>query len=338
MKTLDAARVSYLRGADFSQFQATIDWIKLAGEKFAFCFIRASHGGQPDTMFASHRAGAKSINLPAGFYHYLNPVVAIDAQVTNFTQIVGSLKPGDLRPVLDVEGADAWAPVAHKDRLGLMTQWLVGVTRAFGVKPMIYLSLNFLKQVIADPSVDLSVLAQYDLWIAEYGLLPGVDPTLPFPWTVWKFWQFSDTTKVAGIDGDVDGDYFNGTQAELNSFAVIPAEVVTTPVPETAIATSEACLKSRSPRTRTPSKKTASKKAPSKKTASKKTASKKAPSKKTASKKAPSKKTASKKAPSKASGSKTPSSKTPSSKTPSSKTPSSKTPSKEASKGSTAKK
>jgi lysozyme len=271
MNTLDAAKVSYLRGADFSEFQTTIDWIKLAGEKFAFCFIRASHGGQPDTMFASHRAGAKSINLPAGFYHYLNPVVAIDAQVTNFTQVVGSLKPGDLRPVLDVEGADAWAPVANKDRLGLMVQWLVGVTKAFGVKPMIYLSLNFLKQVIADPSVDLSVLAQYDLWIAEYGLLPGVDPTLPFPWTVWKFWQFSDTTKVVGIDGDVDGDYFNGTQAELNSFAVIPAEVVTTAVPQTAIATSQACPKSRWPRRRRSSKKAPSSKTPSKKAPSKKT-------------------------------------------------------------------
>jgi lysozyme len=269
MTTITEAKTSYLRGMDISEFQPTVDWTKVAAEKFDFCFIRASHGGQPDAKFASHRAGARSINLPAGFYHYLNPVVAIDTQVKNLVQMIGSFNPGELRPVVDVEGADAWAPVARNTRLGLITQFLNGVKQDLKVKPIVYLSLNFIKQVIDDPSVDVSVLGDWDLWIAEYGLQPGVDPTLPSPWTVWKFWQFSAKTTVAGIDGDVDGDYFNGTKAQLASFAVIPA-VISTPTADTAIASSNASAVSRSSRRR----RTSTKKKASTKTSSNETSKK----------------------------------------------------------------
>jgi lysozyme len=217
-----AASPSFLRGFDISEFQPTVDWSQVAAAKYDFCFIRSTHGGEVDGLFQSHRAGAKSINLPAGFYHYLNPVVAVDTQVKNMSQTIGSFNPGDLKPVIDLEGATAWAPVASKDRLGVITQTLDGLKASLGVDPMAYLSLDFIKDVIADPSVDVSVLAKYDLWIAEYGLATGATPAIPSPWTFWRFWQFSSTGAVAGITGAVDLDYFNGSQADLRSMMVHP--------------------------------------------------------------------------------------------------------------------
>ena len=112
------------------------------------------------------------------------------------------------------------APVPRKDRLGLVTQWLDGTEKQLKVRPLIYMSLNFISKVLADPSVDVSVLGKWGLYIAEYGLQTGVSPTLPGPWTNWMFYQFADNTRVDGIDVDVDGDWFNGSLADLKKLGV----------------------------------------------------------------------------------------------------------------------
>ena len=49
------------------------------------------------------------------------------------------------------------------------------------------------------------------LWQAEY----GVDaPSVPPPWNRWTFWHYTDQP--------IDGDRYNGTQAELLRFCRMP--------------------------------------------------------------------------------------------------------------------
>ena len=43
--------------------------------------------------------------------------------------------------------------------------------------------------------------------------------TLPTGCAVWTFWQYTSTGSVAGISGNVDRDYFNGSSDRLLALA-----------------------------------------------------------------------------------------------------------------------
>ncbi|MDR3612758.1 MAG: GH25 family lysozyme [Candidatus Obscuribacterales bacterium] len=205
----------YLNGADFSEFQAKIDWTKIAAQKLDFCFLRASHGAVADIMFASHRQNAALIKLRAGFYHFFNPTVSVAAQLKVFLQTVGVLIDTDLPPVVDLESPALYAKIPLKNRLPLIMSFVQGVEKALGVKPIIYCSRNFVAETLAGPGIDTSVLGLYGLWLAEYGVPVGQAPTLPATWSRWAFYQYTDTGSLDGITGHVDRDYFQGTLAEL---------------------------------------------------------------------------------------------------------------------------
>jgi lysozyme len=55
-------------------------------------------------------------------------------------------------------------------------------------------------------------LGRYVLWLAHY---TEQCPALPPPWTRWAFWQYTDNGQIAGIDGAVDLDVFDGSLDEL---------------------------------------------------------------------------------------------------------------------------
>jgi lysozyme len=205
----------YLNGADFSEFQPEIDWTKIAAQKLDFCFLRASHGSVADIMFASHRQNAALIKLPAGFYHFFNPTVAVATQLKVFLEAVGSLTDSDLPPVIDLEKASLYAKIPIKKRLPLIMSFIQGIEKALGVKPIIYCSRDFVAGTLAGAGVDTSVLGLYLLWLAEYELPAGEAPTLPATWTRWAFYQYTETGSLDGITGNVDRDYFQGTLAEL---------------------------------------------------------------------------------------------------------------------------
>jgi GH25 family lysozyme M1 (1,4-beta-N-acetylmuramidase) len=58
--------------------------------------------------------------------------------------------------------------------------------------------------------------ANHPLWLARWASTPG---TLPAGWGVWSFWQYTSTGSVAGISGNVDRDYWNGTRDRLIALA-----------------------------------------------------------------------------------------------------------------------
>jgi GH25 family lysozyme M1 (1,4-beta-N-acetylmuramidase) len=51
--------------------------------------------------------------------------------------------------------------------------------------------------------------------VAHYG---AASPSIPAGWSGWTFWQHSDAGRVPGIGGDVDLNWFNGSEAELQAF------------------------------------------------------------------------------------------------------------------------
>ncbi|MBU6455879.1 MAG: glycoside hydrolase family 25 protein, partial [Cyanobacteria bacterium REEB67] len=110
--TVEATGPSFLNGVDISHFQGSVDFEKLKAAGIAFVFIKATEGGTlVDEKFAVYWKAAKAAGIPRGAYHFFRPKGSVQAQIANFVNTVGSLKVGDLPPVVDLEVPEDWANI-----------------------------------------------------------------------------------------------------------------------------------------------------------------------------------------------------------------------------------
>jgi hypothetical protein len=56
---------------------------------------------------------------------------------------------------------------------------------------------------------------RYFLWLAHYYVS---EPQLPAPWKDYLIHQYTDKLTIPGIPSQTDGDWFKGTQDEVNYF------------------------------------------------------------------------------------------------------------------------
>ncbi len=210
------------RGLDVSKWQDEIDWAAVDGTGMLFAFIRISHGHTPDKDFAKHWADSHATCLMRGGYHFFEVAVAVEDQFHAIVTALEGKAPAELPIVLDVEAGSAKAPldsaaaiddfvrkVARLDRL---------LTEHFGTRPIIYASPSFWKRLghpSEFPDGGMS-FAEAPLWLAEYGTSHA---RVPHPWTEYTFWQTGQET-VAGIDGQVDANIFNGPPCALPRLAI----------------------------------------------------------------------------------------------------------------------
>lgn len=216
MARADGARAqTELSGIDVSNWQRQIDWLAVAGTGNSFVFAKATEGTTfIDLTYGLNRMSAKGVGMRFGGYHFARPAGSSDsaavasaiAQADHFLSVSQPLK-GELLPVLDLE-ATGGLSVA---RLSLWVQtWLGQVVSRTGVKPIVYVSPNFWKTRLGDSPVVAA--SGHRLWIAHWTksalpILPGAS----WGGLGWSFWQWSNCQKIAGINGCVDGNRFNGS-------------------------------------------------------------------------------------------------------------------------------
>lgn len=198
-------------GIDVSHWQATIDWDAVAADGIEFAFIRVSHGtGTMDREFARNWPEAQRVGIIRGVYQFFSagddPVAQADLLID---QIGGALAPGDLPPVLDVEGMSVDGQPRATIILNMRT-WIARVEERLSVTPIIYSAKYFWQDQLGNPD-----FTEHPLWVAHYGV---ACPDAPTPWTEWVSWQYTSTGSVAGIAGNVDRNYWNGTLADLMAF------------------------------------------------------------------------------------------------------------------------
>lgn len=194
-----------IKGVDVSHYNGVIDWKKVKEAGYQFAFLKASEGiDLVDETFAANRRGAREAGLSVGYYHFFRPNDSVDAQVTLFIRTIGRLELDALRPVLDCEDPRIWRPYTVAQRVAMIVDWCLKVKKSLGVTPMIYGSPKFFDEILENSPE----LAQFDLWLANYNV---PEPTVPKPWTKWTFWQNYDKGTVPGINGEVDMDFFNGS-------------------------------------------------------------------------------------------------------------------------------
>lgn len=198
-------------GIDISHYQISVDWTKVLAAGYQFAYFKATEGGDyVDPTFPTFWGGARRAGILRGAYHFFRPKTAVATQVDNFVRTVGSITSGDLPPALDIEDARLWKGIDKKKAVAMILEWLTAVEARLGIRPIIYLSPSFAREVL---EVD-NRLAAYPLWIAHYNV---ASPTIPAPWTRHVIWQTSENGTVDGVGGNsVDLDTFNGTRAQLD--------------------------------------------------------------------------------------------------------------------------
>jgi hypothetical protein len=164
--------------------------------------------------------GMANAGLFRDFYHYafegVWPGSGPIAEAENFLRSLPRLSATDTVS-LDIEEGNG--PLAD-----WAATWLDYVSTELGFDACLYSSRGFMDAhfMTGDPR-----LAKYPLWLAAWrAKLPEAPPA----WDVIAFWQFSSSGRVAGIDGNVDMDYFNGTADQRRKYGK-PMSVQIPPTP-----------------------------------------------------------------------------------------------------------
>ena len=197
-------------GIDVSNFNAGTDWKAVARTGRGFGIVKATEGlSLGNRLFAADWPAIKAAGLVRGAYHFFRADRDPVAQANFFIKTVGRLGAGDLAPIMDWEVMSARTPA---ENIAAALAWLNTVEAATKRVPIIYTSAAFF-----DGLGNPKVFARYPLFVANY---EKECPRVPAPWTTWSLWQYTATGTVPGVAGAaVDQDLFNGSFAQLNSFA-----------------------------------------------------------------------------------------------------------------------
>lgn len=203
-----------LKGIDISNYQRGIDLSKVSCD---FVIIKATEGKSfvdpsCDTFFQQ----ALKLGKKLGIYHFANnsdntPEQEADWFVNNTRGYIGKAIP-----ILDwednVKSDVAWA-----------LKWLQLVEKAYGCKPLIYMSESTVN------SYDWSSVANanYGLWVAKYRdknvdynydmSMAGRNPAVNY-WKFYALWQWTDVGRLNGYNGNLDCDVFYGDNSAWDKY------------------------------------------------------------------------------------------------------------------------
>ena len=194
---------SRLLGIDVSSYQGSIDWKQVKDAGVVFAFARVSDGMEVvDDSFARNYKEMKRTGIRRGAYQYFRASADPEGQADLLLGTLRRLGRPDLPLVADVETDDGMTPEEVRGRLA---RWIRRIQHRTRRRPIIYTS----------PSMSATVgtlFGAHHLWVAHYQV---ECPKLPAGWDRWTFWQHSSAGRVAGIEGDVDLDFFAGDAVDL---------------------------------------------------------------------------------------------------------------------------
>lgn len=200
-----------IHGIDVSRYQRNIDWTEVRDMevneiKLGFVFMKATEGiNDADPYFKRNWRQARKAGMTRGAYHFFLATKDGKTQARNFIDQV-ELVTGDMPPVLDVE--QTYGVPLEKLRIEVK-KWLEVTEKYYGVKPIIYTSVDFYERNLK------GIFDDYPLWIAHY--LQKQKPRIKRD---WSFWQYSEKGRVNGITSSVDFNAFNGDSLAFRSMLV----------------------------------------------------------------------------------------------------------------------
>lgn len=208
-------------GLDLSHWSGIWDMQKAKAAGVKFIILKAMDGTAEVKYFRENYANAKKAGILVGAYQWLykSSYISTGKQAREFLNLMKQF-PCDLKPTVDFEHTLVGGDPDWNDLYG----FVVPFEQEFGKKPMIYTG----KYYWQEHGSTNPIWKEYDLWIANYGV---VKPNIPLPWTSYTLWQFTDRAdgKKYGSpeNGElmVDCNYFNGTLAEFYAWAGVSEPV-----------------------------------------------------------------------------------------------------------------
>ena len=190
------------RGIDLSVFQKDVDWNKAAADGVEFAIIRLGYRGygkgvlQRDTLFDDHLDGAHAAGIDAGVYFFSQALTAEEGR-EEAHYVLEQLKGRTLEMPVYFD----WEPVAAEDSRtnGYDYAELTDSAVAFcqTIREGGYQAGVYINRQQGYYHYDLSRLADYALWVADYNSYPDF-------YYRFDMWQYTANGQVDGIDIQVD--------------------------------------------------------------------------------------------------------------------------------------
>ena len=185
-----------IAGIDVSHYQGSINWHEVARNgNVDYVYIKATEGESlVDNTFRTNLIGARRAGFRVGIYHFYIPSVSPQRQFNNFRSTV-NLKEMDLLPIIDIERRGR-EPLPQFQRN--LKSFIQMIERHYGIKPILYCSRDFYNKYLSGP------FTSYKYMIARYAEeVPQLCDEAAF-----VMWQYSATSRVRGIRGNVDRSCF----------------------------------------------------------------------------------------------------------------------------------
>lgn len=198
------------KGIDVSQYNGTINWTLVKKENIDFAFIRVGFRGYgqagnfaEDVLFKNNIKSAINAGIPVGVYFVTQAITEAEA-IEEANWVLQKIKQYDIQYPIAIDIEEANVAVGDIPR----TQNLDSKTRTYlaklfcdtiknaGYTPMVYTNVDW-----ATNKLNMSELAEYDIWIAHYKYDVNSKPNYSKPYTIW---QYSDKGSINGILGNVD--------------------------------------------------------------------------------------------------------------------------------------
>ena len=189
-------RVGLIRGIDVSSWQGSIDWNKVAKSQ-DFAMIRAGGRGSSsrsiyeDSYFNRNIKEANKAGIKVGVYFY-STAKSIKEAEEEANWVVEKIKGYNISyPVVIDQEDECLSSLSSEQRTDIAIKFL-SVIKEKGYIPMYY-GYHFL--------VNMSRINEYDFWLAHWTYSISKPSSYTGKYTIW---QYSDSGKVDGIDGNVD--------------------------------------------------------------------------------------------------------------------------------------
>ena len=197
----DGEKIS-IQGIDVSYHQGDIDWEAVKSDGIEFAMLRVGYRGYEtgniniDERFHEYAQGALEAGLDIGVYFYSQAITPEEA-VEEAQAVLAELGEYNVMyPVVfdwEIVGEEtARTNSVSAETLNECAAVFCNTIARGGYIPMIYSVKR-----MALFKLDMSKLAGFDFWLAEY----REEPEFPYMFTIW---QYASDGRVNGIEGDVD--------------------------------------------------------------------------------------------------------------------------------------
>lgn len=180
-------------GVDVSKWNGDIDWYSLREQGVEFAIIRVGYRGYEtgeivlDERFEEYMAGALAAGIKVGVYFYSQAIDEDEAREEAMF-VINHIAGYSISLPVYFDTEDVIQGEARTEIMATANYTLNAIAFCETVESMGYRAGVYANQEWMRRNLDLSRLADYEIWYASYGLTPGRD----YGFDMWQYTAFGD--------------------------------------------------------------------------------------------------------------------------------------------------